>query len=140
MSSAGDRRTIGSSHLLEPTGSVWDYLDGIARFSRTIPFAGCVTGLYGDTRTESTARWNEHSDNRNRSYCGHHIVDISGVEPLPPTYISLGRVDGYMGLIGSRSGGRRLYFECRQCGTTVDAKTDACPQCGSVDIVEYELA
>jgi len=33
---------------------------------------------------------------------------------------------------------RRLY-ECRECGTTVQADTEACPACGSEGIAEYEL-
>jgi rubrerythrin len=32
------------------------------------------------------------------------------------------------------------FHECRQCGTTVDADTDTCPECGSTDIVCYELS
>ena len=44
-----------------------------------------------------------------------------------------------MGLIGSDSAGSTLYFECRQCGTTVDSKTDACPECGSTDIATYDV-
>lgn len=43
-----------------------------------------------------------------------------------------------MGLIGSDSG-HSLYFECRQCGTTVDPQTVSCPVCDSTDIAEYEL-
>lgn len=45
-----------------------------------------------------------------------------------------------MGLFGSGSGGQTRYFECRQCGTTVEAGTDVCPACESEDIVEYEVA
>lgn len=32
----------------------------------------------------------------------------------------------------------RIY-ECRNCGTTVDADTDTCPDCESDDIAEYRL-
>ena len=44
-----------------------------------------------------------------------------------------------MSLLGSDSSSEERYFECRQCGTTVDARTVACPACGSRDIAEYEL-
>ena len=30
-------------------------------------------------------------------------------------------------------------FECRRCGTTVDADTEVCPECDSDDIRRYEL-
>lgn len=39
------------------------------------------------------------------------------------------------------SGGQTDEFrECRQCGTTVDADTETCPECDSTDIVCYELS
>ena len=28
------------------------------------------------------------------------------------------------------SPGSEVYYECRQCGTAVDAETDPCPECG----------
>lgn len=52
----------------------------------------------------------------------------------------MARVSITMGLFGSGSGGQTRYFECRQCGTTVEAGTDVCPVCESEDIVEYEVA
>lgn len=45
-----------------------------------------------------------------------------------------------MGIIRSGSKDAAHYFECRHCGTTVDAGTDVCPACESPDIVEYDLA
>jgi len=36
--------------------------------------------------------------------------------------------------------GPEVVRECRQCGTTVDDSSEACPHCGpDVDIVTYEL-
>lgn len=32
-----------------------------------------------------------------------------------------------------------LFCECRQCGTTLDATDLTCPECGSGDIVTYDL-
>ena len=32
-----------------------------------------------------------------------------------------------------------LFFECRRCGTTVDAETDECPVCESESIVVPEI-
>ncbi|WP_267905104.1 hypothetical protein [Halorussus halophilus] len=32
-----------------------------------------------------------------------------------------------------------FVYECRRCGTTVDAQSEECPYCGPADIVEYEI-
>ncbi|WP_439026503.1 hypothetical protein [Haloarchaeobius sp. DT45] len=29
--------------------------------------------------------------------------------------------------------------ECRNCGTTVDPDTDACPSCGAVEFCHYQI-
>ena len=31
------------------------------------------------------------------------------------------------------------FYECRRCGTTVDAPEGACPECGHEEIAEYAL-
>jgi len=33
-----------------------------------------------------------------------------------------------------------FVYECRRCGTTVDAHDEECPYCGPTDIVEYEIS
>lgn len=30
-------------------------------------------------------------------------------------------------------------YECRDCGTTLEASRDTCPVCGSDDVVSYEI-
>jgi len=37
------------------------------------------------------------------------------------------------------AGGLRTIRECRRCGTTVEAETDACPACESTEIATYRL-
>lgn len=32
-----------------------------------------------------------------------------------------------------------LRYECRNCGTTLEAKQDRCPECGAEDIATYQL-
>jgi len=34
---------------------------------------------------------------------------------------------------------RHAHVECRRCGTTIDTRSLACPECGSHDIASYEL-
>lgn len=35
--------------------------------------------------------------------------------------------------------GPRELFECRYCGTSVGARGDDCPACGSSEVAHYEL-
>jgi rubrerythrin len=39
------------------------------------------------------------------------------------------------GILGSET----VVYECRNCGTTLDAGDDSCPECDSEDVVEYEF-
>lgn len=32
-----------------------------------------------------------------------------------------------------------VFYECRQCGTTLSSTTTTCPTCGSEEIAEYDL-
>lgn len=32
-----------------------------------------------------------------------------------------------------------VVYECRNCGTTLDAPEDGCPACGAEEIVRYEF-
>lgn len=32
-----------------------------------------------------------------------------------------------------------VMFECRLCGTTLDAETETCPECGTAEISRYEI-
>jgi rubrerythrin len=32
-----------------------------------------------------------------------------------------------------------VVYECRNCGTTVDAQRDGCPACGADDIARHEI-
>lgn len=41
-------------------------------------------------------------------------------------------------LLGGRDR-RIVVYECRRCGTTVDAEEDPCPYCGPTDIMVYEI-
>lgn len=34
---------------------------------------------------------------------------------------------------------RRVYCECRRCGTTIENATKECPCCETESVVEYEL-
>ena len=38
-----------------------------------------------------------------------------------------------------RDSRREEFVECRQCGTTIDASDNRCPQCGSTEIARYEI-
>ncbi|SNZ18009.1 hypothetical protein SAMN06269185_3197 [Natronoarchaeum philippinense] len=43
-------------------------------------------------------------------------------------------------LLGSFGGEDRLVvYECRRCGTSIDASATNCPECGEAEIVRYEL-
>jgi ribosomal protein L37E len=39
----------------------------------------------------------------------------------------------------ARSGGSETVVECRRCGTSLDANAETCEECGSDEIVAYEL-
>lgn len=33
-----------------------------------------------------------------------------------------------------------VVIECRQCGTTVEAETDTCPECGATEFSRYVIS
>lgn len=33
----------------------------------------------------------------------------------------------------------REYYECRQCGTSLEPEVEECPVCGEESVAEYEL-
>lgn len=39
-----------------------------------------------------------------------------------------------------RDDGSGVIYECRRCGTTVDAEDDPCPACGTDDIARLTTA
>jgi rubrerythrin len=36
-------------------------------------------------------------------------------------------------------GAETVLYECRNCGTTVEEDTEACPECGAADVATYQL-
>lgn len=32
-----------------------------------------------------------------------------------------------------------VLYECRNCGTTLEEDTEACPECGASDVAAYQL-
>lgn len=34
----------------------------------------------------------------------------------------------------------KTLFECRRCGTNLEATVDACPECNSAEIASYRIA
>jgi primosomal protein N' len=44
-----------------------------------------------------------------------------------------------MGLFDLGDDGTDRYFECRQCGSTVEREPEGCRECGSDDVVVYDL-
>ena len=41
-------------------------------------------------------------------------------------------------LVGGERAGEVIY-ECRNCGTILDADEEKCPQCDSTDVAHYEI-
>lgn len=41
---------------------------------------------------------------------------------------------------GMLSSDRTIIFECRRCGTTLEAISEDCPYCEVDDIVRYEIS
>lgn len=44
-----------------------------------------------------------------------------------------------IGRSGLSGASRALFYECRHCGTKLDAGMDICPVCDSTEITVYDL-
>lgn len=52
----------------------------------------------------------------------------------------LGRlVDGLFGEHRGRDRGPTIVYECRRCGTTLDAEASRCPYCGPTETARFEF-
>lgn len=64
------------------------------------------------------------------------IARIPNGDTNPPT------IDGLFGTVRRPSSDERspsVVYECRHCGTTLDAGTEHCPRCETVSVVRYEV-
>ena len=48
-------------------------------------------------------------------------------------------VDGLLSEQEGREGSETVVYECRRCGTTLDANASTCPYCGPTEIVRFEF-
>lgn len=48
-------------------------------------------------------------------------------------------VDGLLSEQRGSDRGPTVIYECRRCGTTLDAEATACPYCGPTEIARFEF-